>query len=314
MRLMLAGLAVVAGLAIAGPARAGSVLDRVRAAGVVHCGATERPGLAEETGGLLADLCRAVAVAVLGPQGRAAFGIYDSDRSFDAVRRGTDDVFFLGGGDVVDQHLGGAVLPGPVVYAETISVMVKDGSAARHVADLAGHSICFPLGDAAQRNLAAWFDAHHLAFTPNGYQETDEMTDAFDAGACDALAEETTALAAFRGRGDARILPEPLTVFPLLAMTGTSDAAWSAAVAWVMDTVIAADTPVQHWAAGGVDALPLDAMPALGLTAGWQARMIAAVGSYDQIRRRNLGETLRLPAGPNQDWRDGGALLAPHAQ
>ena len=29
------------------PARAGSVIDRIRADGVLHCGAVERPGIAE---------------------------------------------------------------------------------------------------------------------------------------------------------------------------------------------------------------------------------------------------------------------------
>jgi general L-amino acid transport system substrate-binding protein len=307
------------------PARAGSVLDRVRHDGVVRCGATARPGLAgaEDGAGLLPDLCRAITVAVLGPAGKAAFGIYDADVDYDAVRNGTDDVYFLDAAAVMAQHLAGRVVPGPTVFVETISVMVKPGDAARHVADLAGAPICFMLGSPAQRNLQAWFAARNLSLKHRGYQEEGEMTDAFDSGVCRGLAGETTMLAQYRlgdgadpggtGRKGGRILPEALTEFPILAFTGTADAAWSAIVGWAMETLIAAEAPTEDWSAGGVDALPL-ALPEFGLPDDWQRRMIAATGSYADIYRRRLGDgsALKLLPGPNASWRNGGVMLAPH--
>jgi general L-amino acid transport system substrate-binding protein len=197
---------------------------------------------------------------------------------------------------------------------------VKDGDPARHVADLAGKPICFMLGEAPQRNLEAWFAARALPFVRMGYQEFDEMTDAYDAGACRGLAAETTGLAALRlgaeGRpAGGRILPEALTDFPILAMTGTGDAQWSAIVAWTIDTLIAAEAPSQDWSAGGVDALPL-ALPELGLADDWQRQVIGTVGSYADIYRRDLGEAspFKLPAGPNASWRNSGLMLAPHAE
>jgi hypothetical protein len=54
--------------------------------------------------------------------------------------------------------------------------------------------------------------------------------------------------------------------------------------------------------------------PELGLEHGWQQRVVAAVGSYEAIRRRNLGTPLKLPAGANAHWRAGGALMAPLAE
>ena len=52
-------------------ARAGSVVDRVKARGIVRCGSVERPGLASVAGengwtGLNVDVCRGIAAAVLG--------------------------------------------------------------------------------------------------------------------------------------------------------------------------------------------------------------------------------------------------------
>jgi general L-amino acid transport system substrate-binding protein len=282
----------------------------------------QRPGLAdgENGAGLLAEICRAIAVAALGPKGQAAFSLYDADVDFDAIRRSTDDVFFLDASAVAAQHLAGHVVPGPTVYIETTTVLVKDADPARHLADLAGKPICFMLGDAAQRNLEAWFAAHDLPFQRMGYQEEGEMTDAFDSGVCRGLAGETTALAGLRLGGDGRqaggrILPETLTAFPILALTGTSDAQWSALVGWTVDTLIAAEAPKEDWSAGGVDALPL-AMPELGLPDDWQRQVIAAVGTYADIYRRTLGDAspFKLPPGPNASWRDSGLMLAPHAE
>jgi len=321
-RLLTFCAAVAACLAVTSPAHAGSVLDRVRANHVVRCGATARPGLAggENGAGLLSDLCRAIATAVLGPTAPVAFSLYDADVDFDAVRNGTDDVFFLDASEVTAQRLAGMVLPGPTAYIQTISVMVKDGDPARHVADLAGKPICFMLGEAAQRNLEAWFAAHDLPFVRMGYQEDGEMTDAFDSGVCRGLAAETTALAALRLGADGRpaggrILPETLTEFPVLAFTGTDDAQWSAIVAWTIGTLIAAEAPKQDWSAGGVDALPL-ALPELGLPDDWQRQVIASVGTYADIYRRHLGDAspFKLPPGPNASWRDSGLMLSPHVE
>ncbi len=88
-------------LAVAAPARGQQpILDRVHARGAVACGASPRPGVADTDAagkpiGLAVDLCRAVAIAVLGPDARIDFHLYESESAFDRVRRGEDDVSFL---------------------------------------------------------------------------------------------------------------------------------------------------------------------------------------------------------------------------
>ena len=311
LRCLAIGVILVAGLAVGGvsAAQAGSTLDRIKAEGVVHCGAAPRPGLLEQTAGsahgLLADICRAIAVATLGPSARAALDIYDSDRAFDAVRSGRDEVFFVSGSDIVDQHLAGRVLPGPTVYLESTALMVPAASPARHLDRLADEPICFEQGTDAHRMLEAWFAEHHLPFVRMGYQEPDEMHDAYDSGVCHALAGEATDLAALRSDGHpqrqgSRILPEPLARFPILVATGLDDAAWSADVAWIVMALLATQHAPGAFKAGGADSLPLDG-PAIGLVADWQARMVAAAGSYDTMVDRNLGLSSPLALPANQD-------------
>ena len=309
----------------ASAANAGGVVDRIKAQGVIRCGGEPRPGLVNVRSdgrafGLLLDLCRAIGAAVLGPTGRLEFHQYESSKSYDAVREGADDVYFLSASEILDENLAGKVLPGPAIFYETTSVMVADASPAQHLADLAGKPICFSQGSNAHRNLEAWFASRHLDFVRMGYQEDVEMYDAYNVQVCRGLAAEITTLGEVRLDGGvnelrSRLLPEPLTVFPIMAATGTQDAEWSAIVAWAVHTLVRAEMPNADWEAGGLDSLPL-AAPELHLDNDWQKRVVDAAGNYGDIYRRNLGEgsPYKLARGLNASWRDGGLLIAPYSE
>jgi general L-amino acid transport system substrate-binding protein len=307
------------------PAVHAGVLDRVKAQGVVHCGGAERTGLAApgadgKWAGLNVELCHAIAVAALGPEGRFDWRDYSTPRDYDAVREAKDEVFFLSAAEIVEQKLAGGLIPGPVVFYQTHAVMTPEDSPARHVEDLAGKKICFLTGGGPQRSLESFFEAKHLDFLRLSFSEQDEMTDAYDVRRCDGIADEQTDLAATRRRGNAhdlasRILPEPLDIFPILASTSNEDGQWAAIVAWTVHSLIRAETREGSWRADGADALPIDG-PALGLAADWQKQLIKTVGSYADIYRRTLGEDtgLKLARGANAPWKQGGVLVAPFSE
>ena len=318
---LLAGILAVASAA---PAWAGSVLDRVRAEGIVHCGAGERPGFAwaaadGRIAGLAVDLCRAVAIAVLGSEGRVAFQLYGATRDYDAVRGGADDLFFLSGTEIVEEGLAPSVLQGPTVFVEALALMVPEASAASRLEDLAGASVCFMIGSGAQRALEAAADRQHVSFARLGFQESVEMLDAYDVQRCRAVAGEATQLAAMRldsgvNHLASRILPQPLALYPVVAAVGTKDGQWAALIAWLVDALMLADAPRTAWRAPGADALPLPAA-ALGLREHWRDEVTAMLGTYGDMVRRNLGEesVLKLPPGPNAPW-PAGLLLPPYAE
>jgi general L-amino acid transport system substrate-binding protein len=153
MRCALATAALLL-VAAAVPARAGQVLDLVRQERVLRCGAEPRPGVAAVTddggiSGLAVDLCRAAAIAVLGPEGRIAFRLYDAARDFDFVRDGTDELAFLSGAAIAAEGLAPLTVPGPAVFIEQVALLVPQASAAHRPEDLAGGTICLMIGSAA---------------------------------------------------------------------------------------------------------------------------------------------------------------------
>jgi general L-amino acid transport system substrate-binding protein len=304
---------------------AGSVLDKVRQTGVIRCGGEPRPGMValrpdRTAAGLFLDICRAIGTAAFGPEGRFEFHQYDASNAYDGVRDGSDDVFFLDASEIVEEHLAGLVVPGPAVFYQTTAVMVAQSSPAQHVSDLAGQPICFSQGSNAHRHLEAWFAAHHLEFVRMAYQEDVELYDTYNVQVCRGLASEVTELAEVRLDGgvnnlQSRILPEPLAAFPILAATGTKDAEWAALVAWTVHTLMRAEVPTAEWAAGGLDSLII-AAPEFGLPKDWRKRVIDAVGTYDDIYRRNLGDgsPYKLPRGLNASWQAGGLMAAPYLE
>ncbi len=312
---------VVVVLCAGANASAGTVLDRVREAGVVHCGATLRPGLAfpgadHRWQGLEIDVCRAVAVAVLGPDGRFEFRPDTAETDMRRVSAGGDDVSFLTAAEIVTDSLAGAVVPGPPVFYEPHGVMVHADARATHLPDLKDSMICAEPGTGPERSLHAYFAAKQIPFRFSMWQELEEMLDAYFVGRCPAIAGELTALAALKLNADAaghpsRILPDALAVAPVLATTPRADAEWATIVGWTVQTLLAAELPARTRTAKSAATLPI-AGPAIGLAAGWQARVIAAVGDYDDIYQRNLGSDspLHLTRGVNARW-DAGGLMAP---
>jgi general L-amino acid transport system substrate-binding protein len=304
---------------------AGSVLDKVRESGVIRCGGEPRPGMVAlgpggTAAGLFLDICRAIGTAVFGPEGRFEFHQYDAANAYAGVRDGSDDVFFLDTSEILEQHLAGIVVPGPAVFYQTTAVMVAEASPAQHLSDLAGQPICFLQGSNAHRHLEAWFAAHKLEFVRMAYQEEVELYDTYNVQVCRGLASEVTQLAEVRLDGgvnnlQSRMLPEPLAAFPIVAATATKDAEWAALVAWTVHTLMRAEVPTAEWAAGGLDSLMVEA-PELGLPKDWQKRVIDAVGTYEDIYRRTVGDgsPYKLPRGLNASWQAGGLLAAPYSE
>ena len=308
--------------AIAPAVHAGPIVDRIRLAGVIRCGAAPRPGLAarspngRQAAGLYLDLCRAIGAALLGPEGRIEFNLYDSDKGFERVREGSDDLAFLDGDEIADHTLAANILPGPAVYFLSTAAMVKADSPIGQMSDLAGKAICFYQGASAHRNLEAWMAAHRLDFVRMGYMEYGELYDAYNAGVCDAEVGEAPDLAAARldapGGGPSRILSEPLATFPVIAATPRSDPDWSAIVAWAIGLLQRAELGAAPWTAAGPASIPADGHE-LGLADNWRARVVGAAGSYADIYARNLGagSPLNLPRGPNAPAEAGGLFAAP---
>jgi general L-amino acid transport system substrate-binding protein len=339
---MLATIACGVAFAATPPATdTSTVLARVRAAGVLRCGINQEEAeysTSDDHGNreaFDADLCHAVAAAVLGKNALVRVTHYPDDRTaMNGLQAGevemvptlTDDFTHAAG-----THL---QFTRPVLW-DGVGFLVPAGSPVQHARQLSGKKVCFLAETAVEDSVRSWFARKHLDFVPFPFQEEGEMQAAFATGNCGALAGDRTRLAETRAtleqRGKrARLLPETISQDPLAAAVRADDPQWAAIVSWVIDALVQAEE-------NGVTQANVQAMQAraaqanggdpvlrfllgashevgdpLELEDDWVVRVIEATGNYGEIYERDLGTAspLKLPRGENNLRQHGGAATA----
>jgi general L-amino acid transport system substrate-binding protein len=313
--------------AVAAPsAAAEDVLARVRMHGTLHCAGIVRPGVAVPSAdgahwyGLAADMCRAVAAAVLGDPARMTFRPYFDGERARSPADVADDIVFLSGAQLVGTAATNATALqlGPAIVHDALALLAPAGGVS-HVAELATKSVCVEPGSSADRALQRYFETHALALHEHPFQETDEMRQAYGDGKCDALAGPLSTLASVRadpaeGRPADRVLPELLADDPIVAASG-GDARWSRIVWWTFSVLVdAEDAGISGRAAATstqIPGVPPAIATELGLSAGWARDALTAGGNYGELFEHDLGASSKfgLARGANALWRNGGLIF-----
>jgi general L-amino acid transport system substrate-binding protein len=316
-------------------------LQRVRAAGVLRCGVDVEEAeysTSDDHGNREAfdrDLCRAVAVAVLGEKAQVVVTLYPDDgTSMQGLRSGAVDMVATLTDDFLHSAGTRLQLTRPVLW-DGVGFLAPYGNAITRAPQLAGKKICMLAETTVEEAVRAWFARRKLDFVPFPFQEEGEMQAAFATGNCAALAGDRTRLAQTRlalaqhGKRS-NLLMEHISDDPLAAAYRDDDPQWGAILNWVMEALVAAEEggltqanvnamrARANQAAGNDAALRFllggshEIGAALGLQNDWVVHMIESTGNYGEIYERDLGSAsaLRLPRGENNLRRNGGVMIA----
>ena len=310
------------------------VLDRIRAAQALSCGVTKEEedySRAEDHGNRAAfdiDLCKAIAVATLGPGAHLVVKSFpDEPASVKALLAGEIDVLATASPTVANTARG-LVFTAPVLY-DGQGFLFPNNPAIQTPRELAGKRICYLTGSLAETGLHSYAAAHKISYIFYPFSEAGEMEAAFFTGNCDAISSDVTQLANIRGieahRAQAfTMLPQLIRQDPLAVATWGGDVRFAAIVHWTVEALIEAEA--LSVTAANARSLTADPRPevqqllgqrygtgtALGLNPRWGAEVIEAVGNYGEMFARDLGagSPLRLDRGENRLWSDGGLLFA----
>ncbi len=319
-------------VALAPAARAGAVLDRVRAAGQVHCGLIgelELYGKTDIHGDLTAigyELCRAVAIATFpsatSPGASAAMRVDtypDEAHAYAALNQGRVDVAIGLTPTLLDAARRGVTFTNPF-FLDGVTLMVRHDGPIHSVADLRDHQVCFLDNTHGEDVLLRRVDARS-GYIPFPFEEEGEEQAALVNGHCAAMVGTMSQLAASRANFRAArhafdILPDLLSVDPAAAATDAADADW----ARIVQATLAMELDAWN-AAIDVTATPkppaldhLDRLGAsLGLDLAWASRTLGTVGDWGKVLARTTGpaSAMSLPAGPNRLWSQGGLIVPP---
>jgi general L-amino acid transport system substrate-binding protein len=246
------------------PAHASTrTLTRIRQTHILRCGINQETPEYSSTDdhgprqAFDADICRAVAIAILGPYARTILTPYPDDvAALAALGAGKVDMLPTLTLDLTHSAHTAITFSSPLLYDGVgflVPVTADQAANLTHAAQLAGKKICFLGATQVEPSLRAWFSQQHFDFVAFPFNEEGEMEAAFVTGNCTALAGDLTRLASTRiGFGplashytllSEQVSNGPVVIAqdPLAAASRSDDPAFAAVVEWTIEVLLNAE-------------------------------------------------------------------------
>ncbi len=164
---------------------ASATLDAVRTRGLLRCGIYGTvPGFSFVTSkgemtGLDADMCRAVAAAVLGDAKKVQFVSLSGVTRFTALQSGEIDMLARQTTWTTTRESSLGLLFVGVNFYDGTGFMIRSSSGVKAVADLSGATICIAPGTSTELAVTDYFSQHNLLFTPVVIDDLNTMQQTF---------------------------------------------------------------------------------------------------------------------------------------
>ena len=326
---------IAAATLLAGAAGAGTV-DDIKARGELICGSNigltgfGAPDANGNYAGFDVALCQAIAAAVLGDASKVKYVPTTGETRFTALSSGEVDILvrnstwtFSRDNDLKFDFVA-------VNYYDGQGFMVKKSLGVSSAKELDGATICIQTGTTTELNLADYFKANGLTYTPVTVADDSEAARQYIAGACDAYTTDASGLAASRASmadpAENVILPEIISKEPLGPVVRHGDNNWGDVVRWTYYALLTAEEKgitkanLEEVAASSTDpevrrllGIEGEQGAMMGLDAEWAKRAIAVNGNYGEIFEANIGAAtpIGLARGLNALWTQGGLQYSP---
>ena len=327
---ILSAIAAGAALTLAGFAANAGTLEDVTAKGHVQCGVSQgvpgfsNPDQAGNWTGIDVDVCRAVAAAVFGDAGKVKFTPLTAKERFTALQSGEIDILSRNTTwTLVRDTALGLDFVG-VNYYDGQGFMVRKDLGVKSAKELGGASVCVNIGTTTELNMADFFRANDMKYSPVVFEKSDEVVAAYDAGRCDVYTTDRSGLAANRLKlkdpNAHMVLPETISKEPLGPVVRHGDNKWGDVVRWSLYAMLEAEE--YGVSSKNVDQMRSSKNPvirrllgtegdlgkSIGLSNDWSFNIIKHVGNYGESYARNVGPNtpIGLARGVNALWKDGG--------
>lgn len=325
----------LAALSLATMPAIGATLDDVKARGNLKCGVDgglpgfSAPNDAGEMTGMDADVCYALAAAIFGDKSKVTFTNLTAKERFTALSSGEIDVLSRNTTDTLTRDATLGINFTYYNYIDGQGFLVKNALGVSNASELSGATVCVQAGTTTELNLADYFRANGMEFTPVVYDTSVQTREGFDGGSCDVLTSDKSQLAAIRTEladpSGASILPETISKEPLGPAVRQGDDQWLDIVRWtvfalinaeelgvtsanVEELVTSSENPNVKRLLGTEDTMGAH----IGLGNDWAANIVKAVGNYGEMYERNITPLgLAREGSVNALWNKGGILYAP---
>jgi general L-amino acid transport system substrate-binding protein len=328
-------LAVAAALGFGSAAEAQTTLKTVQDRGSLICGVNQGlEGFASKDdkgqwSGFDVDFCRAVAAVIFNDPSKVQYVPLSAEARFDALKNKEIDLLVRNSTWTMGREGDYGIVFTGTTYYDGQAFLVPKSRNVQSALELDGSKVCVQPGTTTEPNFTDFFATNHMKYETVHEGSVAEMIAAYQAGQCNVMTTDESALFAIRQQlakpGDNMILPDVISKEPLGPVVRQDDMQWFNIVKWLNFAMINAEEL-------GVSSKTIDdalksEKPAvkrlvgtdgdfgkpLGLTQDWAARAIRAVGNYAEVFDRNVGadSKLGIPRGLNELWDNGGIQYAP---
>jgi general L-amino acid transport system substrate-binding protein len=335
MRMMGFAATLAAAAALAAPALAQSqspIFDAIRARGMLNCTvAVNSPGFAlpDSRGvwrGIDADYCRAVALVVLGDAEKVRFVPSTSVQRFPMLQSGEVDLLVRNTTWTLAREASLGFLFAGVNFYDGQGFMVKKASGVTSGRQLNGATVCVQPGTTTELNLADYFRANNMRFTPVVIESVEEIRAAVIAGRCDVYTNDASGLAGFRATQpnpeEYLLLPEIISKEPLGPVVRKGDFKFFDIVRWTHFALLTAEELGITQA--NIDSFQNSTNPdvqrflgktgdlgkMLGVENDWAYKLVKQLGNFGEMWERHI-TPLGIPRGINNLWTKGGLQYSP---
>ncbi|TPG59632.1 amino acid ABC transporter substrate-binding protein [Roseomonas nepalensis] len=336
MRLATLAAGLLAAAASALPALAQQPADTVaaiRARGMLTCGVAPStagfsiPDSRGEWRGIDVDSCRAVAAAVLGDATKVRFIPASTQQRFTMLQSGEIDLLVRSTTWTLGREAALGLAFAGVNFYDGQGFMVKRASGVTTARALDGATVCVQPGTTTELNMADYFRANRIRFTPVIIDNIEELRAAFIAGRCDVYTNDASSLASFRASQGPNaeqylLLPEIISKEPLGPVVRKGDWKFFDVVRWSHFAMVNAEemginsTNLATFNdSGNPDVQRFmgrsgDLGKQLGLNNDFAVQIVRQVGNFSEVWERNI-TPIGIPRGINSLWTQGGLQYAP---
>lgn len=327
-----AALMLMAGQA---QAASGDTLAQIKKKGELQCGVSDGlPGFSNPNAkgvweGIDVDLCHALAAGIFGDANKVKFIPLNAKERFTALQSGEVDVLSRNTTWTLSRDATMGLTFTTTLYYDGQGFLVNKALGVKSAKELDGASICIQAGTTTELNVADYFKANGMKFTPVVFDTSDQTVKGFESGRCDVLTSDQSQLYALKiklAKPDAaQVLPEVISKEPLGPAVRQGDEQWSTLVKWTLFAMVSAEEL-------GVTSKNIDEMKAsknpdvrrllgleepsgkvLGIQPDWGYQIVKQVGNYGEVFERTVGKgsALGIDRGVNALWNQGGFMYAP---
>ena len=314
---------------------AAQTLSTVKERGSIACGVSQGVvGFSLQAGdgqwsGFDADFCRALAAAIFNDPTKVTFVPMSASDRFPALQTKRIDVLSRNSTWTMGRETELGLTFAGVTFYDGQGLMVRHARKVSSGLELNDSKVCVQIGTTTELNLRDFFQFNGMKYETVPVTSMDEARKAYEAGRCDVLTADASALHGERldtaNPNDHVILPEIISKEPLGPVVRHGDDQWFDIVKWVhfaminaeelgvssknIDEALKSNQPEIRRLVGTEGAYGEQ----LGLTKDWAVRIVKQVGNYGESFDRNVGtgSKLGISRGLNRLWTKGGIQYAP---